>query len=35
MTHARDPKQLFLKTHEEKDKEAEEAETAADRHKQA
>ena len=35
MTHVRDPNQMFLKTQEEKDEEAEEAETAADRHRQA
>ena len=35
MTHARDPKQMFLKTQEEKDEEAKEAETAKDRHRQA
>ena len=35
MTHARDPKQMFLKTQEEKDEQAKEAETAKDRHRQA
>ena len=35
MTHARDPKQMLLKTQEKKDEEAEEAETATDRHRQA
>ena len=34
MTHARDPKQMFLKTHEEKNEEAEQAGIATDRHPQ-
>ena len=34
MTHARDPKQMFLKIQEKKDEEAEEAGTATDRHRQ-
>ena len=34
MTHARDPKQIFLKIQEKKDEEAEEAGTATDRHRQ-